>query len=492
MKYFLYLQKEMPRRKDRKGKCKIKIVPGPTGPAGPAGLPAVALTKRVLKVQLEGGLPAPNLIEGFNYEAAVEPPDWPVPGDFIFFRAEVLDTPGYAMGESFSVVASLVYGNTVPVSQNKLVIAHYRNDVLLAYHSAVSEIVGTEDYLIAQSVQDAAVGDFFYVAISPDTTDLLNFNHNLASLQTIPIERSFNIPGDLPISVTGANVAGNYIAHVTSAVNVVAVIQGAGGGGGAGGASSNGGPGFFTLGRGGAGGNGAPLVGPPEKALTTGDVIVWTIGAGGAGGISGDGQDGVCSTIKFPGEAIIVAPGGRGGQSGDNGGSSKTPVTPSIDFEAGCTGGGGGAPLVDGVPGTPGTAAPSLQDIPFCTGEDGGSNPRSGGGGGTATTGPPSPPVRSSGGDGGSTAGPNNRQGSGGGGGGGVPMGGAGGAGGPAESLAFNGSDSPVETPGGGGGGGGSPGIPPPAPPGPGPPIISTGGNGGRGSDGSINIFNAD
>jgi len=338
-------------------KCKLKIIPGPTGPTGPYGFPApmtpgampVGLpgsstgmrqcpgplcppcpppSKRVLKVQLEAGLPAPNIIEGFRYESTVQPPDWPVAGTFNYFRAEVLDTPGYAMGESFSVAASIVYADTVASTQNQLVIAHYRNDKLLAYHCAVSEIVGTEDYLIAQSIQEAAVGDFFYVAITPDTTDLINFNHNLASLETIPADRSFNFPADIdsPLLIAGTadnpHVAGKYIATVTKDTSTIFTLCGGGGGGGAGGTSSTeDNANSVIIGRGGTGGcAGFPFV--FNIALAKGDILTWTLGAGGAGGVSGgDGMPGMPSFLRLNGGVIggtPSTPGGVGGFSGDN------------------------------------------------------------------------------------------------------------------------------------------------------------------------------
>lgn len=495
----------MPRRKN---KCKIKIVPGPEGPQGPQGLPAPStpggptgpmcgpppmipcddcFARRVLKVQLEAGLPAPNLIEGFRYESTVQPPDWPVSGTFNYFRAEVLDTPGYAMGESFSVVASLVYADTVTSTQNKLVIAHYNNNLgLLDYHSAVSEIVGTEDYLIAQSVQEAAIGDFFYVAITPDTTDLINFNHNLASLGYIPAANSFTIPGD-SIKTT---VAGNYIACVAATSPIFYEMLGGGGGGGTGGTTKiDQVADTFTLGRGGAGGNGSGFfIVENQKIVNAGDTIRWTVGAGGAGGQGGDGQDGGCTFIKFADETVKVA-GGKGGKSGDNGGSSQ-PLTipPDSQTDPGCAGGGGGAPFTDGSPGLPGLAAEPIDNM--CPATDGSTNPRNGGnGGGNQGAGPFD--FAGTGGIGGSTAGPNNLQGSGGGGGGtsgggppgpSITPGGRGGPGGlPDSAVPDAGEDSRYN--GSGGGGGGSAGFRT------GDSVIIIGGaNGGRGGDGSVSI----
>jgi len=353
----------------------------------------------VLKVQLEGGLPAPNIIEGFRYESTVQPPDWPVAGTFNYFRAEVLDTPGYAMGESFSVAASIVYADTVASTQNQLVIAHYRNDKLLAYHCAVSEIVGTEDYLIAQSIQEAAVGDFFYVAITPDTTDLINFNHNLASLETIPADRSFNFPADIDsrllIAGTADNphVAGKYLATVTKDTSTLFTLCGGGGGGGAGGTSSiNVNANSTIIGRGGTGGSaGFPFV--FNIALAKGDILTWTLGAGGAGGVSGgDGMPGMPSFLRLNGGVIggtPSTPGGVGGFSGNN--DSPTPCVPDFTITSnmsvigwGGTGGGGGARVVNGIPGPGGrsqfvnTMDPNIGMI--YSAQNGGSNPRSGGG----------------------------------------------------------------------------------------------------------------
>jgi len=378
----------------------------------------------VLKVQLEAGLPAPNIIEGFRYESTVQPPDWPVAGTFNYFRAEVLDTPGYAMGESFSVAASIVYADTVASTQNQLVIAHYRNDKLLAYHCAVSEIVGTEDYLIAQSIQEAAVGDFFYVAITPDTTDLINFNHNLASLETIPADRSFNFPADIdsPLLIAGTadnpHVAGKYIATVTKDTSTIFTLCGGGGGGGAGGTSSTeDNANSVIIGRGGTGGcAGFPFV--FNIALAKGDILTWTLGAGGAGGVSGgDGMPGMPSFLRLNGGVIggtPSTPGGVGGFSGDN--DSNVGFYPDFFITSnmsvigwGGTGGGGGARVVNGTPGPGGISqrvnTEIINIIIAFQGGFGGSNPRSGGG--SAILGLVGPRNGSS--SGGSTAGIENR-----------------------------------------------------------------------------------
>lgn len=460
----------MPRSCD---KCKIKIIPGPTGPIGPIGITVIALNKRVLKSQSPGAAtePVPIINDGFSWATAAEPVDWPVAGNFIFFRAEMLETPGYAMGESFSVVSSLVYEDSVAITRNQLVIAHYRGDTLLAHHIAVSEIVGKEDYLIVQSIQDAVVGDFFYVALTPLIVNLLNFNFNLASLDTIPENNSFIIPADLPIIIDDNSRAGNYVATVTTLtrdVNVIFNITGGGGGGGSGGTSRNTSC-SGEIGRGGAGGNVGLTFSFDESSplrLTEGDILEWTIGSGGF-----SGQDGIASSILLNGSLIAggsfgsnPAIGGRSGESGDEGGSSPDSTE--------STGGGGGAPIVHCKPGIPGKAGDATN-----SGEDGGINPRNGGDGGFNG---------GRGGTGGSTAGPARYYGSGGGGGGGTfspethLSGGDGGDGSECEKPANNGDDAII--PSTGGGGGGSAGLPKSG-------DVILGGNGGNGSAGYISIL---
>ncbi len=457
-------------------KCKIKIIPAATGPTGPIGPVPTLPVQRVLKVQLLEGVPTPTFIEGFDWENNVpEPDNWPVVDTFTFYKATVLDISPYPIAELYTVAGAITHGDLTPFTDHQVVIAHYRNGVLLDFHSASSQLLGIEDFLIAQTLQNALIGDCFYFAISPAEADLINFNYTLGSLA---INQGFKIPDNLPISVpTPGSVPANnnYIALVTVDTDLRISMSSGGGGGGMGGTSS-----VFdstiTLGRGGAGGNSGVFFGNtqglnPALSVTAGSCLEWTLGTGGKGGDASDGADGTTSTISLKGVVIPdasflginPAPGGLGSQSGENGGSS-----PSTGLVAG-TGGGGGAPLINGTPGASGAAGVTVT---IAMGTDGGTNPRTGGDGGFSNGG-------GTGGTGGSTAGPNtSNDGSGGGGGAGslFAPGGVGGNGSEPGSPPLPGTNGGL---GAGGGGGGSAGL---------PTTETFGGRGGDGGPGFMTI----
>lgn len=464
---------------------------GPTGPQGEPG--PVGPTQRVLKVQLVDGTPTPIFIEGFSWENGVpQPPGWPVAGSFSFYKATMLDIEPYGVGELFNVNGGITHNDTG--IQHQVVIAHYRGTSILDYHTASSQIAGVEDTLLAQSLQDAEVGDCFYFAISPDVGDLTHFNYNLGSLKQHPC---FTIGSDFEGMAIGS--PGLNFGKVTAEkISLSIVLIGAGGGGGAGQATTNDGI-TESIGRGGGGGgaggffsNFSEAQNPPAIVATNGDVFKFFLGHGGAGGsaktgASPDGLPGQTSFVMLNGSTgftgagfigmnpVMGGGGGIGGTGGGMGGSGTF---------AGGPGGGGGAGLINGVPNTPGggglAGPPGFTDT--FEGFTGGTNPRSGGSSILTPFGTP-PSLVSSGGAGGFNAGPSSGQGSGGGGGGiagGAPpemnftSGGDGGLG--TGEPGKNGAGAGVVEggPGAGGGGGGSGGLGSPG-------SFVLGGNGGQG-----------
>jgi len=320
------------------------------------------------------------------------------------------------------------------------VIAHYRGTNILDYHTASSQVVGVEDSLIAQSLQNSQVGDCFYFAISPDVGDLTHFNYNLGSLKCQP---QFLFPHDLPIGFI--NPSGKQIpigcsfGKVTEDFSAGLTIYGAGGGGGAGEPTINNAGGTF-IGRGGGGGGAGTLwsttgSGSEDIDFKKGDKIEFYLGHGGIGGsatgANPDGAKGQESWVKLtrningqdiadfigpnwpPGQILTTPPnpipGGCGGIGGTGGGHGGT------GFDAG--GGGGGAGLINGSPNSPGSGGDTVLP-PIAggnPGSDGGTSPRNGGKGGILPV-PPTPPGLGVGGAGGGI-GISSKMGSGGGGG---------------------------------------------------------------------------
>ena len=203
-----------------------ELIPGPTGPIGKVGpLPAPPL-RRILKVQLVDDVPVPAFIQGFSWENEVaEPPDWPVAGTFIFYKATVLDQDIYSVAETFNVNGGSTHSNTT--ADHQAVVAHYRNGTLLDMHAASSRTVGVQDSLLAQTLHDVLINDCLYFAISPDISSLINFNYNLGSLQTTP---SFKIPEDtvdgilLPGSLGAAGQT--FIGYVTVDTSITIFVGG--------------------------------------------------------------------------------------------------------------------------------------------------------------------------------------------------------------------------------------------------------------------------
>jgi len=448
---------------------------GPTGPQGEPG--PVGPTQRVLKVQLVDGTPTPIFIQGFSWENDVsEPPSFPVAGSFIFYKATMLDIEPYGVGELFNVSGAFTYTDTG--IQQKAVLTHYRGTTLLDYHTASSQVAGVEDTLLAQSLQNAEVGDCFYFAISPDVGDLTHFNYNLGSLKQHP---SFDIGSDF--EGMEINTPGLHYGKVTAEkISLFVALIGAGGGGGAGQATTN--DGTESIGRGGGGGgaggffsNFSTVQNPPAIVARQGDVFKFFLGHGGAGGSAtgGAGPDGFSGqtsfvmlngSMAFPGagfEGMNPVMGGGGGIGGAEGGMGGPGAC------GGGPGGGGGAGLINGIPNAPGGGGllgPSGTGCMFnFQAFNGGTGPRSGGSS-TAFT---APTLVSFGGAGGINTGPSSKQGSGGGG-GGIPGRSppvnnfiSGGDGGGTGEPGKNGAAGPVigggpgfGGPGFGGGGGGS------------------------------------
>ena len=176
-------------------KCKCcrgpRGIRGPIGPTGPGGPPFMEFLPRTLKVQFRDGDLIPIFIEGFSWENDVAEPACfadivpPITGNFTFYKATMLGGLPYAPTELHNVTGQLTHNDTDNVL-HQLVIFHSRDLLLLDYHVASSQLVGTEDSLTAQSIQNAEVGDNFYFAISPALSDLTHFNYNLGSLKTNP------------------------------------------------------------------------------------------------------------------------------------------------------------------------------------------------------------------------------------------------------------------------------------------------------------------
>jgi len=456
-----------------------------------------------LKVQLVDGTPTPIFIEGFSWENGVpQPPGWPVAGSFSFYKATMLDIEPYGVGELFNVNGGITHNDTG--IQHQVVIAHYRGTSILDYHTASSQIVGVEDSLLAQSLQNAEVGDYFYFAISPDVGDLSHFNYNLGSLKQHPCF-TFG-PGFQGMTFP----SGLSYAKVTAdSLSLEVIAAGGGGGGGAGQATTN--NGTTSIGKGGGGGGGGSFFsncpdivippGPKEPLIVVkDDVLKIFAGPGGAGGsphtgANANGMDGSPSfislkpagsnTFDFIGPTgfvgtnpILGGQGGIGGTGGGDGGTGGQSTGSAANGGGG--GGGGGANLIDGVPGAPGLGG--TGGSPLSPGEDGGINPRNGGTGGFL--GPP--PVGGGGicgGQGGFATGPSSGMGSGGGGGGSSSEGpgGSGGNGGLGDGSPGGAGLEADTGNGGGGGGGGSGGLGAPG-------SYVLGGKGGNGAFGGIII----
>ena len=459
------------RPKHKKKQC-TKCCRGPRGLrglTGPTGTVAPDPTlPRVLKVQLESGVPVPTFLEGFSWENDVpEPPSWPVAGAFTFYKATMLDLESYPLSELYTVNGAISHTDTNML--HSVVIAHYTtNDgvlTLLDFHQASSQTPGTIDTLLAQTLQNAVATDCFYFAISPDQMDLTNFNYNLGSLKQ---HKTFFFPSQLPLPNPNGTMVpvGFSVAKVTCAFSLFIQISGAQGGGGAGQSSSNTG-GTTSIGRGGGGGGGGGAFGNGctpgvcvPLSLVPGDVIEMFVGHGGAGGsaqpgTNPNGTDGQASFIRLNGNLLggtasetggfigfNPVEGGTRGFGGTGRGTGGTGIFSGTFGNAG-GGGGGGSGLINGVPTPPGAGG-------FFGGQDGGTNPRDGGNGGIGSA-----QFIGAGGKGGGSTAPSALVGSGGGGGAGgagpSPRGGGGGNGGL--------SGQPGETPPIGGGGGGSGGL---------------------------------
>jgi len=305
---------------------------GPTGPQGEPG--PVGPTQRVLKVQLVDGTPTPIFIEGFSFEKDVpQPPGWPVAGNFTFYKATMLDIEPYGIGELFSVNGQITHNDTGILHQ--ITIGHYRGTNILDYHTASSQIVGVEDSLIAQSLQNAEVGDCFYFAISPDVGDLTHFNYNLGSLKKC---RQFTF--DSGFKSLNFPPGCSYV-KVTASLSLEMQAAGGGGGGGAGQASTNDGINEL-IGRGGGGGGAgyafancpSALFVPPEFPVSplmvvNGDRLKVVVGCGGAGGsphtgANANGMDGTPTSVSLQkggsGPYTLIGPTGFFGTNPAGGG----------------------------------------------------------------------------------------------------------------------------------------------------------------------------
>jgi hypothetical protein len=406
----------------------------------------------------------------------------------------MIDAPGFPASELFNVNGAITHNQTDEFHQ--IAIAHYRQDRVIDFHSASSQIVGREDSLIAQSLQDAIVEDCFYFAISPAEESLQSYNYNLGSLKVK--QPDLVIPRDLGTTIRGPSLGeapktiliGVEESNGQTSYNIGPVLISAGAGGGAGERTYiDESTGEVIFGRGGGGGGGAVSYLTPPEIVNVSDLLRVTWGPPGAGGTADrpDGEDGGTTFIEIkrspagtwrpfgPGMTGLnpstPAKGGKGGVNGGDGGD----IGFSADLEA-VGGGGGGAgfappglgPVGINNPGKPGSQIQGTDPAA------GGFNPRNGGRSGEITT------PATLGGKGGNrmdTA----TQGSGGGGGGYganeegfMPIGGRGGDGGGMGQPGGRGQDGSGGVGSGGGGGSGGRPIAPSA--------ITMGGDGGNGS----------
>jgi len=285
-----------------------------------------------LKVQLINGVPTPVFIEGFSWQNNVPEPlcwvDVPITGDFVFYKATMLGGLPYAPTELHDVNGGITHCDTsMPLVTHQVVIFHCRGSDLLDYHAASSQIVGIEDSLMAQSLQNAKVGDDFYIAISPAVSDLINFNYNLGSLQTNP-QICFRTVGTTDFMVPDG---------VSS---IQAILFGGGGGGGVG---ETGALGVYYPKGGGGGGGAGFQTGPVTIPISSSTVLNITVGGGGIGGATGSGGKGGSSMISIGTDVLASAGGGNGGQCG----GVNTSLQPrGGDGGNGYYGGGGGGGAV--------------------------------------------------------------------------------------------------------------------------------------------------
>jgi len=241
----------------------------------------------------------------------------------------------YAPTELHNVTGQLTHNDMNNVL-HQIVICHCRDLLLLDYHVASSQLIGTEDSLTAQSIQNAEVGDNFYFAISPALSDLTHFNYNLGSLKTNP-----------PIYFRTVGVT-----EISIPPGVTAFIASLYGGGGGGGSGEEGGMEAFPKGGGGGGGAAQQIL---NKRINNpygsgvggaGAVLNITVGCGGDGGNPGDGKEGSETLISYLGSPppLASAFGGFGGKMG----SLNSNLEPSGGNGGnGYYGGGGGGGAVD-------------------------------------------------------------------------------------------------------------------------------------------------
>jgi microcystin-dependent protein len=137
-------------------------------------------------------------------------------------------------------------------------------------------------------------------------------------------------------TIVNSTTAGTGSATVPAGVTALKIqAWGAGGGGGCG----------FYPNWGGAGGSGGEFASEPAQAVSPGDTVAWTIGAGGAGssGItSGTQHNGGDSFVTVNGTEVCRAHGGLGRSTNSAGFAGGTGSTNSIHFD----GGKGGDPSI--------------------------------------------------------------------------------------------------------------------------------------------------
>ncbi len=211
---------------------------------------------------------------------------------------------------------------------------------MFAYDSVFSTAVG--GYPAGCMLKSAStVGLFWLNTVDNNTTNPESGGSNWTPFSNIHGFQSFTSSGTFTVP------AGVYLL----------IIEAWGAGGGGGGSLST-----TDSGSGGGGGG----YGIKRLAVTPGQVITFTIGAGGTGGTSGGGTGGTGGSTNIAG--VIGVAGGAGGPGGSTPIGSRTP------------GAGGAVPTADfGIGGGPGFGF--IQTSGFVAGGGGGDSPRGGAGG---------------------------------------------------------------------------------------------------------------
>lgn len=217
-----------------------------------------------------------------------------------------------------------------------------------------------------------ANGDLEYNFVGPRS----GANINISIIQGTTIEFNVNAEGVDAVGQENYTTPGNFSFVVPTGVTSLNALC-IGGGGGGGGSNGVSGPGS-------SGGGGGGLGWGNEIAVTPGETLSITVGAGGnAGTSSANGQAGGTSTISRGGTVLLSAGGGGGGISNTTNGAGGTGGTRSgTELDGGGTGGQGGQAQNNGAGAGGGGAAGYAGNGGKGAGTDGGSTAGQGGGAG--------------------------------------------------------------------------------------------------------------